>query len=71
MCYFLSLILQQVYEKEGILVPANVPKVEFGIYQDPKNVEDDLEVFPNVARIPDAMLRKLDLKNHVLVVYLT
>ena len=60
-----------MYEKEGILVPTDVPKDEFGIYQHPKNVEDDSEVFPNVSRISDAMLRKVDPKNPILGSYLT
>lgn len=62
--------MQYVYEKEGILVLADVPKAEFGIYQHPKNIEDDLEVFPNVAWIPHAMLHKVDLINPIIVPYL-
>lgn len=59
-----------MYEKEGILVPADIPTVEFGVYQHPNNLADDLEVFPTVARIPDAMLRKVDPTNPILVAYL-
>lgn len=66
-----SLIFQQVYEKERILIPDDVPKVEFGIYQHPKTVEDDSDVFHSVARILDATLRKVDLTNPILVAYLT
>ncbi|CAI9276734.1 unnamed protein product [Lactuca saligna] len=34
-------------------------------------MEDDVDVFPSVARIPDAMLQKVDPVNPVLVEYLT
>ena len=34
-------------------------------------MEDDAELFPNVARIPDAMLQKVYLVNPILVDYLT
>ena len=59
-----------MYDKEGILVPENEETVGFALYQFPKIVKDDAEVFPSVARIPDAMLRKVDPTNHVLVNYL-
>ena len=39
-------------------------------YHFPKTVEDDSEVFLNVARIPDSMLKKVDPTNSVLVTYL-
>lgn len=65
-----SLVLQSVYEKEGIPVPANEAKAEFMKYHFPKSVEDDSEVFPNVARITDRMLKKIDPTNSVLVKYL-
>lgn len=51
-------------------VPTDVPKDKFGIHQYPKTVEDDSEGFPNVARLPDAMLRKVDPTNPILVAYL-
>lgn len=51
-----SLILQDVYEKEGISFSFDVLKAKFTIYQHPKSVEDDPMIFPIVARIPDAML---------------
>lgn len=65
-----SLILKSVYEKEDIMVPEDEPKVDLFLYQHPKVVQDDSEVFPNVARIHDAMLHKIDLADLVLVAYL-
>ena len=50
--------MQDVYEKEGTLVPFDVMKVEFTIYQHPKSVKDDPMLFLVVDRIPDSMLRK-------------
>lgn len=44
-----SLILQQVYKRDGILVPVDVSKVEFVLYQHSKTVEDDSKIFPSVA----------------------
>ncbi|CAI9281406.1 unnamed protein product [Lactuca saligna] len=58
-------------KSEGILVPSDVPKEEFTLYQHLKTVEDDSEVFPTVARILDAMLQNVDPTNPVLVSYLT
>lgn len=52
------------------MVPNNVPKVEFVLCQHAKTVEDDSEVFPNVARILDAMLCRIDTVDPVLVAYL-
>ena len=60
-----------MYEKEGILVPFDVPKVEFTVYQHPKIVEDDPYLFPSVAQTPDAMLRKVYPSNRVLFSYLS
>ena len=65
-----SLILQYFYNKEGILVPNNDEKVTFQSYHYPKEVLDDNDEFPIVARIPDAMLKKVDPSNLVLVAYL-
>ena len=65
-----SLALQSVYEKEGIPIPTDEAKAEIMKYHFPKIVEDDLEVYPNVARIPDGMLKKIDPTNSVLVAYL-
>lgn len=39
-------------------------------YHFPKIVEDDSDVFPNVARIFDGMLKKVDPTNSILVEYL-
>lgn len=44
-----SLILRYKYEKEGIEVPADEQKVEFLNYNFPKAIEDDEEMFPNIA----------------------
>lgn len=44
-----------MYQKEGILVN-DVPKAKFVLYQQPKTVEDNSEIFPNVARILDTIL---------------
>lgn len=57
-----SLILKDVYEKEGILVPLEDAKVEFSTYQTPKFVTDDPALFPSVVRIPDVMLRSIYLQ---------
>ena len=65
-----SLILQYFYNKEGILVPNDEEKVDFQTYNYPKDVTDNAEEFPFVARIPDAMLERVDPKNPVLVPYL-
>lgn len=65
-----SLILKFAYEKEGIDVPDDVQKAEFALYPHPKTMEDNLDVFPSIAQIPDAMLRKVDPANTVLVAYL-
>lgn len=53
------------------MVPSDVPKMKFSIYQHPKSVEDDPVLFPIVARIPDARRRQVHLANPVLVTYLT
>lgn len=65
-----SLILQYAYEKEGILVPEDEQAAEFSLYHFPKTVEDDPDMFPTVARIPNGMLRKVDPTNPILVAYL-
>lgn len=66
-----SLILHEVYEKEGILVPCDVPKAEFSIYQHLKCVEAHPIIFPSVARITNVMLRNVDPSNPVIVISLT
>ncbi|KAL7612549.1 hypothetical protein Lser_V15G06652 [Lactuca serriola] len=65
-----SLILEKVYEKESIPVMEDAEVAEFSLYQFPKTVEDDETVFTHVARIPDAMLRKVSQTHKVLVRYL-
>ncbi|KAL7602722.1 hypothetical protein Lser_V15G16687 [Lactuca serriola] len=65
-----SLILEEVYEKEAITIVADVEVAEFSLYQFPKVVEDDEAIFTRVARIPDAMLRKVSPTHKVLVRYL-
>lgn len=62
-----SLILSDVYEKEGILVPSEDEKMEYSTLQTPKLVADDLVLFSSVARIPDAMSRSIDPINQILV----
>lgn len=53
------------------MVPSQYAKADFSIYQHPKVVSDDPMLFPTVARIQDAMLRKVDPAHPVLVHYLT
>ncbi|KAL7598786.1 hypothetical protein Lser_V15G23126 [Lactuca serriola] len=65
-----SLILEKAYEKEGIQVPEGAEVAEFTLYQFPKVVEDDENIFTHVARIPDAMLRKVSSTHKVLVRYM-
>lgn len=45
-------------------------KAKFLKYHFPKEVTDDAEVFSNIARIPDAMLQRVDPTNLVLVEHL-
>lgn len=66
-----SLILRELYDKEGILVPFDVANAKFSNYRPPKVVSDDPILFPTVARIPYAMLQKVDPAPPVLVQYLT
>ncbi|KAL7609544.1 hypothetical protein Lser_V15G13888 [Lactuca serriola] len=65
-----SLILEKIYEKEAIPVEVDVEVAEFSLYQFLKVVEDDEAIFIRVARIPDAMLRKVSPTHKVLVRYL-
>ena len=65
-----SLIVQYVYQKEKIEVPDYEEKAVFHMYGSPKEVHDDPTIFTTVARIPDAMLKKVDPTNNVLVSYL-
>lgn len=60
-----------MYEKEGIVVHEDEPKAEFSLYHHPKMVEDNQDEFPSVARILDALLRRVDPTNPVLEAYLT
>lgn len=43
---------------------------EFLLYLFPMTVEDDLETYSIVARIPDEMLRKVDPTNPILFAYM-
>lgn len=54
-------------KKKGILVPSGVKTVEFPTIATPRIFVDDPTVFPNVARIMDAMLKLVDPKNLLLV----
>ena len=65
-----SLIVQYVYQKEKIEVPDYEEKAVFHMYGSPKEVHDDPTIFTSIARIPDAMLKKVDPTNKVLVSYL-
>lgn len=49
-----------MYQKEGILVHSEDTKAEFSNLKVPKLVIDDPVPFPNVARLPHAMLRQID-----------
>lgn len=49
--YYWSLILRYVYGNEGTMVPNVGPKADFVLYQNPKMVENNSEIFPSVARI--------------------
>ena len=64
------MILQYIYEKEGIQVPNDEEKADFSLYHYPKTVANDVNIFQTVARIPDSMLKKVDPSNSVLVAYL-
>lgn len=64
------MILHYVYEKEGNLVSESDELVDFATYNFTKLVEDDVGIFPNVARIPDAKLQKVNPKNLILIEYL-
>ncbi|CAI9278680.1 unnamed protein product [Lactuca saligna] len=58
--------------KKGVDMASFGPcfRVEFAKYNFPKAVEDDVKEFPTVARIPDAMLKKVDPSNSVLMAYM-
>lgn len=66
---YLSLILQYVYEKEGIEVSNDEETAEFSLYHFPKSVEEAIDVFPTISRIPNSMLKNFDPSNPVLVAY--
>lgn len=52
------------------MVHVDDPMAEFGIYQHPKLVTDDVDDFPNVSRVPNSMLRKVNPIDLVLLPYL-
>lgn len=52
------------------MVPTDEEKVVFHVYSCSKDVADDTDEFPIVARIPDAMLKRVDPTNTVLITYL-
>ncbi|KAL7604851.1 hypothetical protein Lser_V15G19577 [Lactuca serriola] len=62
--------LENTNSEKGYHVLADVEVAEFSLYQFPKVVEDDEAIFTKVARIPDAMLRKVSPTHKVLVRYL-
>ena len=51
-----SLILQFAYDKEGIMVPKDEEMTDFLVYHYQIFVEENPDVFPTVAHIPDVML---------------
>ena len=57
---FWGLILQEVYHQEDILVLSDVKTVEFPVMAAPHIFVDDHAIFPNVARILDAILKLVD-----------
>lgn len=63
--------MKYAYEKEAIVVLEHEPKAEFSLYHHPKTLEDNQDAFPTVSRIIDAILRRVDPTNPVLVAYLT
>lgn len=65
--HYWSIILQFSYKKEGIEVPQEEDTASFSLFHFPEIVEDDVDVFPMVAHIPDAMLRKIDPAHPMLV----
>lgn len=65
-----SLILEKVYEKEGIKVPHGEETATITKYQFPKTITDDAQIFTSVARIPNAMLKKVNPTYKILIKYL-
>lgn len=65
-----SLISSKFIKKEGILVHSKDEKADFSTLATPQLLVDDPVIFPIVARITDAMLSHVDLKNPLLVKYL-
>ena len=59
-----------IRDRERIEVPDFEETTVFHMDGSPKEVADDPEVFTSIARIPDAMLKKVDPTNEVLVSYL-
>lgn len=66
-----SLILRYFYDKEGIQAFDEEETAEFMKYHFPNEVSDDEEIFAHVARIPVAMLKKVDPSSEVLLNYIT
>ena len=52
------------------MVPTDEETAEFIKNQFPKEVMDDAEIFTHIARIPDAMLQRVDPTDLVLMEYL-
>ena len=63
--------MEFVYAKEGIQVSDTHEVSESSTYHYLKTVEDNAKNFPNIARIPNVMLQKVDPVNPILVEYLT
>ena len=52
------------------MVPEGEQTSEISVYHYPKTVEDNQDMFPTIACIPDVMLRKVDQTNPIFVAYL-
>lgn len=52
------------------MVPLDIETAEFSTLVDPRLVAYDPVVFPNVARIPYAMPRCIDMQNKIFIKYL-
>lgn len=67
---FWALILKEIYSQENIIIPGGIEYAEFTMMTAPRVFVDDANVFLNVARIPDSMLKLIDPTNPLLVNYL-
>lgn len=63
-------ILKDIYNLENILIPDGIESVEFPTIAAPRVSMDDVNVFPNVVRIPNSMLKLVDPTDPLLINYL-